>query len=40
MASKANRKAGGEVVTAAGQQAIFRYLYAQGMAVVPDEHSH
>lgn len=40
MASKANRKAGGEVVTAAGQQAIFRYLYAQGMAVVADEHSH
>ncbi|NDD19280.1 MAG: hypothetical protein EBZ30_02765 [Flavobacteriia bacterium] len=40
MASKANRKAGGEVVTEAGQQAIFRYLYTQGMALSMDEHSH
>ena len=40
MADKANRKAGGAVVTEAGQQAIFRYLYAQGMALMMDEHSH
>jgi hypothetical protein len=28
------------VVTEAGQQAIFRYLYAQGMGLSMDEHSH
>ncbi len=38
MAAKANNKAGGEVVTLAGEQAIFRYLYAQGMAVTPSDH--
>ena len=40
MAGKANRKAGGEVVTKAGEQAIFRYLYAQGMAIEVHEHGH
>ncbi len=40
MAGKANRKAGGEVVTKAGEQAIFRYLYAQGMAIEASEHGH
>ncbi len=40
MAGKANRKAGGEVVTKAGEQAIFRYLYAQGMAVEAHGHEH
>jgi hypothetical protein len=40
MAGKANRKAGGEVVTKAGEQAIFRYLYGQGMAFEAAEHGH
>ena len=40
MAGKANRKAGGEVVTKAGEQAIFRYLYAQGMALEAHDHAH
>jgi hypothetical protein len=40
MAGKANRKAGGEVVTKAGEQAILRYLYAQGMAMEALEHGH
>lgn len=40
MAAKANQKAGGNVVTKQGEQAIFRYLYAQGMALTDESHHH
>ena len=40
MARKANQKSGGEVVTKSGEQAIFRYLFAQGMALTDESHHH
>jgi hypothetical protein len=38
MAKKANQKAGGEVVTEDGQQALYRYLFAQGMRLEEEHH--
>ena len=38
MSAKANKKSGSLVVTPAGEQAIFRYLYAHGMALTHSDH--
>lgn len=40
MAVKVNKKVGETVMSTKEEQAVFQYLFAQGMATEPHEHSH